>query len=321
MGRRRRQRGQSLVEFALVAPFVLLLLVGGSDLARAYFVGIQVADGARQAALFAADNPSASPSQIAAVAEKNTGSNGSGLAATVLDCPVANLSAAIPAAVPDPNGANGFDDQKVTVTCQLPLLTPLLPSPVVISASAVGLVQEGVLAVATTALPDGVQGSLYSAQLTASGGVGADSWTLLSGTLPPGLTLTSSGAITGTPTATGTSTVTVAVTDSSVPAAETATATFSLTVRAPLAISTPSLPGATTGTAYSTTLRATGGAVPYTWTVTTGSLPAGLALDASTGTISGTPTAKEASTFTVTVTDSTVPTAQTATATYTLSVS
>jgi Flp pilus assembly protein TadG len=51
--RRRGLRGQSLVEFALVAPLLLLLLAGGTDLARAFFIGVDVTNGLREGALFA----------------------------------------------------------------------------------------------------------------------------------------------------------------------------------------------------------------------------------------------------------------------------
>ena len=59
------------------------------------------------------------------------------------------------------------------------------------------------------------------------------------------------------------------------------------------------------GAAYNQTLAASGGATPYTWSLSSGSLPANLTLNASTGVISGTPTAASASTFTVKVTGST----------------
>src|ERR1700692_254423 len=59
----------------------------------------------------------------------------------------------------------------------------------------------------------------------------------------------------------------------------------------PLSISTTSLPSGQVGAAYSTTLVETGGTPPFTWTTTSGTLPAGLMLNASTGAITGTPTA------------------------------
>jgi hypothetical protein len=80
-------------------------------------------------------------------------------------------------------------------------------------------------------------------------------------------------------------------------------ATISVTVAAPVITpSPPTLPAATVGIAYSQSLAASGGTAPYTFTVTAGTLPAGLAL-ASGGTIFGTTTAVAASTFTVTATD------------------
>lgn len=69
-------------------------------------------------------------------------------------------------------------------------------------------------------------------------------------------------------------------------------------------ITTTSLPGGTVGTAYNQLLAATGGTSPYTWSITTGALPVGLTLNASTGAISGTPTAVEVANFTVQVADS-----------------
>ena len=86
------------------------------------------------------------------------------------------------------------------------------------------------------------------------------------------------------------------------------------TYAAALSVTTTSLAGATVGTAYSATLAAAGGTTPYSWAVTTGTLPTGLSLGTSSGDITGTPTTAGTSDFTVTVTDSTTPTAQTATA-------
>src|SRR5262245_8012090 len=71
--------------------------------------------------------------------------------------------------------------------------------------------------------------------------------------------------------------------------------------QSPLTITTSALPGATAGVAYSATLTATGGTPPYTWSIASGTLPAGLTLT-SGGVISGTPTATGTSSFTVKVT-------------------
>jgi hypothetical protein len=77
----------------------------------------------------------------------------------------------------------------------------------------------------------------------------------------------------------------------------------------PVSITTISLPTGQVGTAYSATLTATGGTAPYTWSLASGTLPAGLSLNASTGTITGTPTVLVSSTpLTFQVTDSGIPT-------------
>jgi len=76
----------------------------------------------------------------------------------------------------------------------------------------------------------------------------------------------------------------------------------------PLVITTASLADGQVGVAYSATLAASGGTAPYTWSVAGGTLPAGLALNHSTGAISGTPTAKaDATLLTFAVTDSSSP--------------
>lgn len=76
---------------------------------------------------------------------------------------------------------------------------------------------------------------------------------------------------------------------------------------APLAVTTASLPGGTLGSTYSTTLAASGGTPPYTWSVSSGSLPPALSLNASTGVISGTPVLAGTFAFTVQATDSASP--------------
>ncbi|HTU32308.1 MAG TPA: putative Ig domain-containing protein [Candidatus Acidoferrum sp.] len=160
----------------------------------------------------------------------------------------------------------------------------------------------GSLAISTAALPDGVVGAPYSETLQASGGTAPYSWDVMSGSLPAGVTLDpSSGTISGTPTATGTSSVTVEVTDA---ASHKAHRGWGWSVGSRLSITTSALPSGTVGAAYSATLQVSGGQSPYSWSMSSGSLPAGLSLNASSGVISGTPTASATSLFTVKVTDS-----------------
>jgi hypothetical protein len=170
--------------------------------------------------------------------------------------------------------------------------------------------------IATTTLASGSVGTAYSATLQASGGSGSLTWSLASGSsLPAGLSLSAAGAISGTPTAAATTTFSVKVTDASQGQPGPASATQQLSiliVPAPLTITTTSLPNGTVNVAYNTPLQASGGTAPYTWTVASGSsLPSGITLSGS-GTnwsLSGTPTAAGTFTFSLTVTDSTKPTA------------
>jgi hypothetical protein len=182
------------------------------------------------------------------------------------------------------------------------------------------------LAVTTLALPDGVVGSPYSVTLTSSGGTAPYTWALTSGTLPAGLALNAAaGAIAGTPTAVASATaLTLSVADSSTPV-QTKAVNLTLTIAASgpvlLNITTASLPNGQVGFAYSATLAATGGTTPYSWSLTSGTLPAGLALNASTGALAGTPTATaNAVALTFKVTDSSSP-VQTKTVSLTLTVS
>ena len=162
------------------------------------------------------------------------------------------------------------------------------------------------LTVTTNSLPGGVVGTAYNQTLAASGGTGGNTWSTTSGSLPAGLTLSSAGAISGTPTATGTSTFTVQVKDS---AGTTATQQLTIAIAAPqLTVTTSSLPAAMVGAAYNQSLAASGGTGGFTWSTTAGSLPAGITL-ASSGAITGTPTATGTSTFTVQVKDSSGTTA------------
>ncbi len=155
----------------------------------------------------------------------------------------------------------------------------------------------------SSSLPIGEQYAAYSATLAAMGGQSPYTWSISTGSLPAGLSLNAStGAITGTPTTTGTSNFTVQVTDSSLPA-NSATKALSVNITLPLVVTTSSLSSGTQSVAYSATLTASGGQSPYTWSISAGSLPSGLSLNSSTGTIIGIATTSGTTSFTVQVTD------------------
>jgi hypothetical protein len=172
-------------------------------------------------------------------------------------------------------------------------------------------VPQGSLEVSSLNLADGVVADSYMQTLDADGGVAPYSWALTAGTLPAGLSLSSSGLISGTPTLIGSSSFTVTVTDSEGTPA-TAIATLSITIQPALSVSTSVLPAGTTGSGYSQVLAAAGGVSPYTWSIASGSLPPGLTLGPD-GTISGTPSQTGAFSFTVEVEDSEQPSPDTAT--------
>jgi hypothetical protein len=199
------------------------------------------------------------------------------------------------------------------------------PTPQTASAALSITITVATLTVTTTSLPTGVVNSVYpGATLQATGGITPYTWTVTTGSLPAGLSLNAAtGVISGAPTASGTVNFTVTVTDSETPTPKTATANLSITVNAQLTVTTTSLASGVIGTSYNQTLAAAGGITPYTWTVTTGSLPAGLSLNASTGVISGTPSGNVtgAIAFTVTVTDSESPTKKTASANLSITIS
>jgi large repetitive protein len=161
-------------------------------------------------------------------------------------------------------------------------------------ARAFGIVQEP--------LPTAYVGAAYSYQVKVNGGNPPYTFKVISGGLPPGISLSSSGLMSGTPTQTGSWNFYIQasyVFGSNPPAYS--ERQFTLNVGQGLVINTASLPNATIGTAYSQTLTASGGGT-QTWSITAGALPGGLAL-ASNGVLSGTPTTVGTFSFTVKVAD------------------
>ena len=177
------------------------------------------------------------------------------------------------------------------------------------------------LQILTTSLPNGMKGIAYDVFLQGSGGVPPYRWGS-SSAMPPGLQLTTAGEINGTPTQPGAYLLNVTLSDSQGTPAATAKLTLTIAQPAPPVITTTSLPDGTVGKAYPVTqLQASGGQLPYRWTLASGALPPGLLLS-GTGTISGTPKASgtqptKTYAFTVKVTDAN---SQTATANLSITV-
>ncbi|MBX3173939.1 MAG: putative Ig domain-containing protein [Gemmatimonadaceae bacterium] len=164
------------------------------------------------------------------------------------------------------------------------------------------------LVVTTTSLPAAVEHVAYAPpKLSAAGGEGTRDWTIASGSLPSGLSLSGSGEITGMPDVAGTSAFTVRVTSSDGQSAQRA---LQISVYAPLEATTTPLADGMAGVAYGPLgLQATGGNGVYTWRIVAGSLPSGLSLSPG-GVIVGTPSAVGSANFTVEVTSGNGQTAQ-----------
>lgn len=149
--------------------------------------------------------------------------------------------------------------------------------------------------------PDPYIGTAYTAADGAhpsiSGGKPNYSWTATG--LPVGMTINAAtGIISGAPTTTTATTATITVADAN---AKTASRTYSFTPRSALAISNAPATAMNRTTAVSTTIVGTGGKTPYSWSAT--GLPTGLSINATTGLISGTPTANGTYNAVVKVTD------------------
>jgi hypothetical protein len=160
------------------------------------------------------------------------------------------------------------------------------------------------ITVGPTTLPNGTAGLAYGPVLfTQTNGNGAITWSVSSNNLPGGLMLdSSSGVLSGAPTAFGAFTITVRATDANACFGE---RTYSLTINPPcgaITLTPSSLPNGFVGTAYSAMFGAGGGNGSYTFAVSAGTQPAGLALS-SGGALTGTPTTQGTYNFTVKATD------------------
>ncbi|MDO8649993.1 MAG: putative Ig domain-containing protein [Candidatus Berkelbacteria bacterium] len=185
------------------------------------------------------------------------------------------------------------------------------------------IVIDDQIAITTTSpLPDATEGVNYSpgtqlpgGQLKADRGVDpamscSCTWTIKSGNLPNGMSMSSGGKISGTPTAAGDYSMLIRAAESS-NLTNYAEKTFLLNVLPSgqgqtLSITTISLPGGTVASGYTQGVTATGGTGSYTWSLFSGTLPPGLTLSSSgtpTTTISGTPTTAGTYNFVLKVVD------------------
>jgi hypothetical protein len=167
--------------------------------------------------------------------------------------------------------------------------------------------------ITTSPLPSGTVGQVYSRQIQISGGLAPITYSIVSGTLPTGLSLNSStGQISGLPAASGNYSFTVRATDNcctgfAAPVCQQVQRAFTLQIDTPcpaLSITSPSsLSTGTVGDVYTYQVTTSGGQAPVSFSIVGGSLPTGLSLSL-TGLITGTPSSSGTSTFTVRATDS-----------------
>src|SRR4051794_17118192 len=151
-------------------------------------------------------------------------------------------------------------------------------------------------------LQRGVEGIAYTNTLTATGGTTPYTWILSNrGTLPNTINLATNGVLAGTPPAAGSFFFRATVTDS---ASQSQSGDFTLIVNPTLVINPQGLPDGRRGTPYTSgvTLSSTGGQLPVTWALASGSFPPGMTLS-SGGTLGGTPTSSGTFNFVVQATD------------------
>ncbi len=153
----------------------------------------------------------------------------------------------------------------------------------------------------SSALPSAQVGHSYNATVGVTGGTSPYVFTNAAG-LPTGLSISSAGVITGTPTVAGPASFTVTITDAN-SVSGSYTVNMQVQTANPLTITTTSLPVGYPGYTYSQTLQATGGQGSYSWSLSGSLVGTGLSLNSNTGVISGTPSTTGTISLTVHVVD------------------
>jgi hypothetical protein len=166
------------------------------------------------------------------------------------------------------------------------------------SRSVTVLINPGVaiITIGLSAWTAGLSG--YNQTIIATGGTGTITFNGSGGTFPTGLTLSSAGVLSGTPSSPGMFSFTVLASDL---LGVSTTQNYTVTINPVLSLSSTTLPAWTANQGYTQSIKAAGGTGTLTFS-TTGTLPTGLTLSA-TGTMSGTPTVPGSYPFSVTITD------------------
>jgi hypothetical protein len=156
------------------------------------------------------------------------------------------------------------------------------------------------LSVTPTSLTTVNAGVVFSQNLSQTGALGTPTYAVSAGALPAGLSLSSAGVLSGTPTVVGTFNFTITVSDASGCAGSQA---YTLVIACPTFVFPVSLPNGVAGVTYNQMASVTGGVGAVAYSISAGSLPTGLSLDSNTGSISGTPTVTGTSNFDITAID------------------
>ncbi|MEQ1513155.1 MAG: putative Ig domain-containing protein [Lysobacteraceae bacterium] len=181
------------------------------------------------------------------------------------------------------------------------------PVPLTVTREYVLVVELTAIEINPLVFPEATAGRSYGQGVSARGGIRPYHYSLAAGALPPGMSLSDSGYISGTSNVAGHYSFTLRVADSASGTASTATRDFSLTVVLPVvSIFTERLQPAAVGSNYVTVMTAYGGQAPYTYALTAGTLPAGLQLTTQ-GHLLGTPEVVGSYEITITATDSSTP--------------